>query len=219
VSARDLLRANDARFYALATGFSGDEWSRPSLCAGWSNHDVLAHLVVGYGAGLAAVPTEMLRHGGSFDRANAAMARARAAMRTPAELLDDFERLTRRPRGLGHYFPRRLLVGDHITHELDIVFALGREPTVPLEALVAVLNTQVSVPNPFVPAFRNSRGLRLAATDADWTHGDRGPLVLGRAADLVSVLGNRPAMLSRLGGDGIETLSSRLSRHLSRRAG
>jgi uncharacterized protein (TIGR03083 family) len=219
VSTRDLLRANDARFHALAGGFSADEWSQPSLCDGWSNHDVLAHLVVGCSAGAAAVTAEMLRHGGSFDRANAALARSLAATRTPAELLDDFARLTERPRGLGRYFPGRLLLGDHITHELDMVFALGREPAVPADALVAVLNTQVSVPNPFVPAFRNSRGLRLSATDAGWTYGVAGPTVRGRAAELVSVLGNRPAMVVRLGGDGVDVLASRVSRHLTRRAG
>ena len=100
-----------------------------------------------------------------------------------------------------------------------MLFALGREPAIPADALVAVLNTQVSVPNPFVPAFRNSRGLRLIATDADWTHGERGPIVRGRAAELVSVLGNRPAMLTRLDGDGVDVLASRVSRHLIRRAG
>jgi hypothetical protein len=140
-------------------------------------------------------------------------------MRSPAELLDDFGRLSARPRGLGRYFPRRLLLGDHITHELDVLFAMGREPAIPTDALAAVLNTQVSVPNPFVPAFRNSRGLRLIATDADWSHGERGPIVLGRAAELVSVLGNRPAMLTRLDGDGVDVLASRLSRHLIRRGG
>ena len=154
---------------------------------------------------------EILRHGGSFDRANAALARSLAATRSTVELLDDFTRLTERPRGLGRYFPRRLLLGDHITHELDMVFALGREPALAADGLVAVLNTQVSVPNPFVPAFRNSRGLRLSATDADWTHGVAGPTVRGRAAELVSVLGNRPAMLSRLEGDGVEVLASRVS--------
>ena len=219
MSTRDVLRANDARFCALAAGFSADEWSQPSLCDGWSNHDVLAHLVVGYGAGAGVVAAEMLRHGGSFDRANAALARSLATSRTPADLLDDFTRLTRRPRGLGRYFPPRLLLGDHITHELDVVFALGREPEIPAEALVAVLNTQVSLPNPFVPAFGNSRGLRLTAVDADWTHGERGPIVRGPAADLVSVLGSRPAMLARLDGDGVDLLASRVSRHLIRTAG
>jgi hypothetical protein len=165
------------------------------------------------------VTAEVLSHGGSFDRASAALARALAAMRSPSELLDDFELLTQRPRGLGHYFAPRLLLGDHITHELDMLFALGREPAIPADALVAVLNTQVSVPNPFVPAFRNSRGLRLTATDADWAHGVAGPTVRGRAADLVSVLGNRPAMLVRLGGDGVDVLASRIGRHLIRRTG
>ena len=73
---------------------------------------------------------------------------------------------------------------------------------------IAVLNTQVSLPNPFVPAFRNSRGLRLTAADADWTHGERGPIVRGPAADL-----------ARLDGDGVDVLASRVSRHLIRRAG
>jgi hypothetical protein len=82
-----------------------------------------------------------------------------------------------------------------------------------------VLNTQVSVPNSFVPAFRNSRGLRLTATDVGWTHGARGPIVGGLAAGLVSVLGDRPAMLARLGGDGVEVLASRLSGQLTRRWG
>ncbi|HYP95264.1 MAG TPA: maleylpyruvate isomerase N-terminal domain-containing protein, partial [Mycobacterium sp.] len=112
MSTRDVLRANDARFYALAVGFSAVEWSQPSLCDGWSNHDVLAHLVVGYGAGAGVVAAEMLRHGGSFDRANAAQARSLATLRTPADLLDDFKRLTRWPRGLGRYLPPRLLLGD-----------------------------------------------------------------------------------------------------------
>ena len=40
-----------------------------------------------------------------------------------------------------------------------------------------------------------------------------------RSADLVSVLGNRPAMLVRLGGDGVDVLASRIGRHLIRRTG
>jgi uncharacterized protein (TIGR03083 family) len=219
VSTRDLLRANDERFHALASGLTAEEWSAPSLCDGWSNHDVLAHLVVGCSAGAAAVMAEILRRGGSFDRANAALARSLAATRSPAELLDDFGRLMLRPSGLGRYFPPRLLLGDHVTHELDMLFALGREPAISSDALVAVLNTQVSVPNPFVPAFRNSRGLRLIATDVDWTRGERGPTVRGRAAELVSVLGNRPATLARLDGDGVDVLASRVSRRLIHRAG
>jgi uncharacterized protein (TIGR03083 family) len=219
MSTRDLLRANDRRFGRIASTLSGDDWAAPSLCDAWSNHDVLAHLVIGYRTGARAVAAEMLGHRGSFDRANTAMACTLGATRSPDALLDEFERLVYRPRGLGRVFPPRLLLGDHVTHELDIYFAIDRDPDIPAETAVAVLNTQVAVPNPFVPAFRNSRGVRLRATDVDWRHGETGPVVEGRAVELVSVLGNRPRMLSRLCGEGVEVLSSRVSPHPIRRAG
>jgi hypothetical protein len=146
---------------------------------------VLAHLVIGRGAAVREVVTDIARQGGSFDRGNAASARTLAATRSTADLLDDFAHLIRRPRGIGRLFPPRLLLGDHIVHELDILYALDRKPAIPAEVLVAVLNTEVGLPNPFVPAYRNSRRLRLHATDAGWSHGDRGPAVRGRATDII----------------------------------
>jgi uncharacterized protein (TIGR03083 family) len=219
MSVRELLRTNDLRFLAVASTLSPQEWAAPSLCDAWSNHDVLAHLVIGYRSRLGVVAAEMARHRGSFDDANTDLARTLAATRCPADLLDDFARLVDRPRGMGRYFPRSLLLGDHVTHELDIVLALDRDPEVSNEALTAVLNAQVSLPNPFVPAYRNSRGLRLTATDAGWTHGADGPQISGRAADLVSVLGDRPSALARLSGEGVTVLSSRVLSRRTRTAG
>jgi uncharacterized protein (TIGR03083 family) len=218
MSVRELLRANDARFIALAHELGATEWSAPSLCDEWTNHEVLAHLVFGFGGRLGALVAEMCRHRGSFDGANTDLARTLAATRSPAELLEDFARLADRPQGMGRYFPRTLFLGDHVTHELDILHALGREPAIPEAALVAVLNAQVTLPNPFVPAFRNTRGLRLVASDADWTHGRTGLEVSGRAGDLVSVLGSRPKMLDRLSGDGVALLADRVLSHPSRTA-
>jgi uncharacterized protein (TIGR03083 family) len=215
----DLLRSNDLRLQRVVGTLTDDDWAAPSLCAEWTNHEVLAHLVIGYGSGLGIVVSGMCRHRGSFDDANAAMARTLAARRTPAALLDDFAGFVHRPAGMGRYFPRRLLLGDHLTHELDIMLALDREPTISPEALIAVLNAQVSLPNPFVPAYRNSRGLRIHATDVGWAHGQRGPDVHGTAADLVSVLGNRPRALSRLGGEGVSVLAERVLSRATRTAG
>jgi uncharacterized protein (TIGR03083 family) len=214
-----MLRRSDEQFRALAATLGPEEWAHPSLCDEWSNHDVLAHLVIGYRSGPGVIAGEILCHGGSFDRANTAMARVLAAQRSPVELLDEFAQLVYHPRGLGRIFPPRLLLGDHITHELDILYAIDRTPEIPGEALVAVLNTQVALPNPFVPAFRNSRGLRLRATDVDWSHGEAGPLVEGSAAELVSVLGSRPRMLPALRGDGVDLLASRVSPSRIHRAG
>jgi uncharacterized protein (TIGR03083 family) len=218
MSVRELLRDNDERFRGAARGLTAHDWSQPSMCDEWTNHEVLAHLVIGLSASLGSVGGAMARHRGSFDAANAQMAQALAIRRSPAQLLDDFELLSSERRGLGRYFPSRLHLGDHVTHELDIVFALDREQEIAPDVLTVVLKTQVAVPNPFVPAFRNSRGLRLRATDTGWRHGESGPTVKGSAADLVSVLGSRPKALSRLSGDGVALLERRLSRR-SRMAG
>ncbi|MBW0107450.1 maleylpyruvate isomerase family mycothiol-dependent enzyme [Pseudonocardia sp. KRD-182] len=208
-----MLVQNNERFLALAREFGEADWAAPSLCSGWTNHHVLAHLVVGCGAGFHEVAREMVSARGRFDDANTAMARTVADARPPAQLLEELEALVARPQGIGAAFPKNLLLGDHVIHELDIVFALGRDATVTDDALTAVLRTEVGVPNPFVPARRRARGLTLHATDLDWSRpdGSQGArAVHGAAADLASVLAGRPAALSRLHGTGVEELRARV---------
>src|SRR5271163_3916794 len=102
-----LLQDNDFRFLIFARGLSEADWTRPSLCTEWTNHQVLAHLVVGYRTAPAALAGAIIRDRGSFDRANARLARTLAAHRKPAELMDDFSALSQAPRGLARIFPRR----------------------------------------------------------------------------------------------------------------
>jgi len=208
---RNLLHRNDIRFLEVAAGLSDADWLRQSLCTEWSNHDVLAHLVLGYRASPAALALGIARHRGSFDRANASLAIELAQRQSPGELINEFATLLDRPRGIGRIFPRRLLLGDHVIHELDIVFALGRQSEIGPTALLAVLNTQVRVPNPFVPAAAWARGLNLRATDADWTHGEGGPEVTGGAAHLASALAGRPRALDQLSGNGVDELRARIT--------
>lgn len=208
---RKLLHDNDTRFVNWAGHLSDADWQQRSLCTEWRNHDVLAHLVVGYRASGTELGRYLCRHRGSFDRANSALSVDLAQQHSPASLVDEFSTLIRRPRGVGRVFPRRLLLGDHVIHELDIAFALNLTPEVTAEALVAVLNTQVHVPNPFVPAAARARGLRLRANDVDWTHGDDARTVTGGAAHLVSALAGRPWALKHLRGSGVDELRDRLA--------
>lgn len=217
MSRRDALRANDQRFADVVAALTPEEWDTPSLCAEWSNRDVLAHLVVGCSHPVTAILGAVIRHR-NFDRANAVVAQDVARDFSATELLNALRATSARPTGIGRYFPARLLLGDHITHELDILFAVGCEPEIPAHLLNAVLDTQVAFPNPFVPAYRNSQGLQLIAVDTGWRHGTSGPVVEGAAAELISVLGNRPKMLSRLRGAGAETLADRVLSRPSRTA-
>jgi uncharacterized protein (TIGR03083 family) len=207
---RERLRANDLRFLAIARSLSDRDWSSPSLCAEWSNRDVLAHLVVGYRTSPGAIAIDMVKNRGSFDRSNAGLAITLAARHTPAMLINEFAALVDRPRGVGRIFPRRLLLGDHVIHELDIVLPLGLHPTVDSDVMVDLLETQVRVPNPFVPAAARARGLTLRATDVGWAHHDGRRCVTGKAVHLASVLGGRRWALGQLSGDGVAQLRERV---------
>ncbi len=159
MSVRDLLRDNDERFSRVGAWFQRRRLVAARACASAGRTiEVLAHLVVGLSASL---PLDGRRDGPSPRRLRRRERRhgrgpcGGAITHRPARR---FRAAEPEPQGLGRYFPSRLFLGDHVTHELDMVFALGMEPEVRADALTAVLNTQVAVPNPFVPAFRNSQG-------------------------------------------------------------
>jgi uncharacterized protein (TIGR03083 family) len=213
MSPRDLRRASDQRFVTVAATLTDEEWAAPSLCADWTNHEVLAHLVLGCSISPLAIAAAMMVHRGDFDAANVRLARDLAARRSPAVLLADFAERSRTPRGIGRLFPPRLLAGDHVIHELDILLAAGREPRIPAGTLQAVLHTEVTIPNPFVPAKATAAGLRLHATDTGWTWSSSPGARLdvhGTAADLASVLAGRPRALPRLTGSGTAELAARI---------
>lgn len=213
MSLRDLRRASDQRFLTVAATLTDAEWAAPSLCGEWTCHEVLAHLVLGCSIPPAAFAAAMIRHRGDFHSANTRLAADLAARRSPATLLSDYARLSRAPRGIGRLFPSRLLTGDHVIHELDILLATGREPRIPSGTLNPVLRTEVTVPNPFVPARKTAAGLHLHATDTGWTwnrHSGRHPDVRGTAADLASALAGRPHALPRLSGTGVPELAARI---------
>jgi hypothetical protein len=57
---------------------------------------------------------------------------------------------------------------------------------------------------------KRAHGLRLVATDVEWTWGD-GPEVRGTGEALLVALTGRPAALDDLTGDGVPSLRSRCS--------
>ncbi len=209
---RDVLARHDQLFIDVARSLTIEDWGRPSLCTGWSNKDVLAHLLVGFELPIGKLFARMASHRGSFDQANDDLTRARSSQREPAELLDDLDWHHRRPRRPRRpVLPSRLLLGDHVVHHLDIVLPLGIDPIIPEDAARAVLSTEVAIPNPFVPARKHAAGLSLEATDIEWRRVlDKGPKVSGHAAHMISVLAGRPHAIAHLDGDGVELLRERV---------
>ncbi|TYB41271.1 maleylpyruvate isomerase family mycothiol-dependent enzyme [Actinomadura chibensis] len=188
----------------LLAGLTDEQWERPSLCAGWRVREVAAHLGIGPRARLGWVLVETVRAGGGFNRMVDRTARREAARRSPEQLTAEL----REASGSRHLAPGQKLgyaMLDILVHGQDIAVPLGLDRAMPLEAARGSAEIAWRIGFPF-HARRRLRGVRLAATDVDWTAGD-GPEVAGPIAALLLLLTGRDgAALARLDGPGVAVL-------------
>ncbi len=194
-------RADLAAFLATLTP---QQWEAPSLCAGWTVKDVVAHTISYEELGLVGLLKRFAK--GRIVRANEVGVAEFAAL-SPHQLLEFLgDHLT--PRGLTAGFGGMIALVDGTIHHQDIRRSLHQPRTIPAERLTRVLGL---VPgNPRLGAGRRIRGLRLRATDVDWAHG-HGPEVIGSGEALLMAMAGRPAALAELSGPGREMLAERLA--------
>ena len=182
-----------------------EEWVQPSLCPGWAVRDVVGHLPsydeLSWPALLAL-----------FARSRFSLARCNQVGVEQSRLLSTEQLVSRLrthavPRGVTTLFGGAIALTDGLIHHQDIRRALDRPRTVPEERLVAALKF---VPRArALPAPANLRGLRLVATDVEWTHGS-GPEVSGPGEALLVALAGRGQALADLSGPGLPTLAERV---------
>ncbi|MCU1358372.1 MAG: hypothetical protein JWM89_3790 [Acidimicrobiales bacterium] len=185
------------------------EWDAPSLCAGWTNHVVVAHLNVPWSIGRTTLLAGLLRARGNIaktiDRASLDL----AAELDPAACVARYrEHATDRftPPTLGAEAP----LTDCVLHGADILQPLGRSVDVSPEALRTILAFLVS---PAAKrAFRSVGidGLAFQATDLDETFGSGAQLVRGPALALAAAMLGRRPFFEELEGDGVAVLADRL---------
>jgi uncharacterized protein (TIGR03083 family) len=199
----EMAQAERAELAAFLAGLTQEQWDAPSLCARWTVKDVVAHMI-SY-EDLRAMGLIKRFAKGWIVRANEVGVEEFAAL-TPEQLVEFLNNhLT--PKGLTAGFGGMIALVDGTIHHQDIRRALGKPRAIPADRLVRVLSL---VPgNPRLGAGRRIRGLRLLATDVDWTHG-RGPDVTGPGEALLLAMAGRPAALADLDGPGRATLTERL---------
>lgn len=189
------------------TVLDDEQWNSPSLCGQWRVRDVLAHLNAGAeGAfGLGTVVSGMIRHGFNYNRWVAADGQVRG-QEDPAVLLQALRNAAanrndrpgaRAVRGLMHV----LIHGQDICRPLGIRRDLLESHVVPVADLV---KDDVHI----FGAKKRIAGLRLRATDMDWSHGN-GPEVTGPAEALAMVMAGRLVALDDLSGEGKAELATR----------
>lgn len=189
----------------LAT-LDDDQWDVQSLCDQWKVRHVVGHLIGGADIKVGPFLAGMLKNGLSFDRTIAREGLAAGAA-PPDQLLEQFRATVGTHRALPGAKPEITLL-DLVCHSGDIRRPIGKARNVPETTLVTVADTAKGIGFP-LGAKKRIAGLRLSATDADWSVGD-GPSVEGPLASLVFVMAGRRAPLEDLSGEGMPALRARL---------
>jgi uncharacterized protein (TIGR03083 family) len=191
----------------LLEGLSDDEWEQPSLCAGWRVRDVAAHV------SLCALPpspgsmlVDLIRARGNMHQLNTLVSRRRAE-RAPEQLIADL-RQHAGSRKIPVVSDQRNILFDLLVHVQDIAIPLGIELPMPVVPAAAGATRVWSMGWPFW-ARRRLRGLRLRATDTDWSAGAgtelRGPIRML----LLLLTGRTTTALPHLSGPGVHTIIER----------
>ncbi|MEU4683009.1 maleylpyruvate isomerase family mycothiol-dependent enzyme [Streptomyces xinghaiensis] len=197
-----IVHAERAALIHDLEGLDDKQWEQPSLCEGWTVHDVVAHLVdsaratrLGFVAGLARARFD-------FHRQNAhGMARERGA--SPLETLARLRRVASRTSTPPAPLDSRIV--EQIVHGEDIRRPLRLTRLYPGDAVVRALRLQARTPASFGGAKELVAPLRLTATDADVSIGD-GLEVTGPALSLLLATMGRRVALNDLEGRGVGVL-------------
>jgi uncharacterized protein (TIGR03083 family) len=202
---RSLAREERADVAEFLATLSPEQWEAPSLCAGWRVRDVVAHMI-SYDELDARHLLGRFAQGRFLpDRVNA-VALAAYQKRSPDELLAIL-REHLEPQGLPAAFGGMIALVDGLIHHQDIRRPLGMPRTVPTERLVPTLrNARLA---PVIRGFWRARGVRLVATDLDWSAGS-GPEVRGPAEALLMAMAGRRGIVDELSGPGRATLARRI---------
>jgi uncharacterized protein (TIGR03083 family) len=196
-----LIHAERAALAADLAGLTDEQWAAPSLCAGLTVREVLAHLASAAGLGPLRWMAGVVRCRFDFDR-QVAMRLAEQLGTDGADTLDRFRRVI--GSRVKPPLPVVAMLGETVVHGTDIRRPLGLHRDHPIPALT-LLAEYYRRSDQVVVAKSRVAGLRLHATDGPFSAGS-GPLVEGGTLALVMAMTGRTAYLDELTGDGVPAL-------------
>ncbi|OHV06659.1 maleylpyruvate isomerase family mycothiol-dependent enzyme [Mycobacterium talmoniae] len=200
----EMARAERGDLAAFLATLSPEQWTAPSLCAGWTVKDVVAHMISYEELHVLGLIKRFAK--GRVVHANQVGVDEFSSL-TPQQLLE-FLNNHLHPRGLTAGFGGMIALVDGTIHHQDIRRPLGQPRTIPADRLQRVL--QLVPGNPRLGAGRRIRGLHLHATDVNWTHGSGGPEVIGTGEALLLAMTGRRSVVDELSGAGVPVLAGRL---------
>jgi uncharacterized protein (TIGR03083 family) len=198
-----MLAAERSTFADYLPSLSAEDWNRDTPCAGWTVKDQVAHIVAGAQTTPLTFGPSLLISGFSFDKLSARGIRQRAGQ-SRTELIDALK-----DRVNAKTVPGAAYLGEILVHSEDVREAVGAGPAERPEAhLRAVADYYKGTGGP-VNGKKRIAGLRMTATDSDWTTGS-GPEVQGPLVTLIMAMCGRDFAVAQLTGAGTTELANRM---------
>jgi uncharacterized protein (TIGR03083 family) len=201
----DAIQTERAALVDALAELPPETWDQQSLCTGWTNRQVLGHLIATATMTPPAFLGKMIASGFRFPAMTVRDIERTLAGRSDADLVEAYRsRVTARTAPPG---PPTSWLGETIVHGEDIFRSLGSYREHPDAHLRAVADFY-SGSNLLIGSKTRIAGVRLEATDSNWSHGD-GPAATGPAVALVMAMTGRKPALNDLTGDGVAVLRAR----------
>lgn len=193
----------------LAEQLDDADLDHASLCEGWAVRDVFGHMLVGHTTPMPQILALMVTYRGNITRGSYEKSKELATSLTPEEIRRRWRSVAseRTLKGISRLIPKRDGFLDHFVHEQDMRRPLGLPAPTDPALLRPALDAAVAVRSPIFAPAKRVKGLRLEATDVEWTHGD-GPVVRGSAEALVMAAAGRSAAVADLEGTGVANLTA-----------
>jgi uncharacterized protein (TIGR03083 family) len=185
---------------------SDDQWQRPTWCENWNVQQVVGHLVATSCPMPARHVLGLVTSGFRFDKVahNEAL---RCANGSGVEVLARFREVANDSKRIASGVPY-LALGEIMVHSEDIRRGLGAPAAHrPPQHVRAIIDEYRRSGAP-LHGKRRVGGLRLVATDIDWSVGE-GPEARGPAMSLVMAMVGRKGALLDLGGPGVKLMGQR----------
>lgn len=198
------IHAERAALAADLADLTEERWATPSLCAGLTAREVLAHLTAGASLNAVRWLAGVVRCRFDFDR-QVSVRLAEQMGATPAATLDRFRRIV--PSTTKPPLPAVAMLGETVVHGEDIRRPLGIRHDHPIETLTQVAE-YYSGSDLVVLAKGRIAGLRLVAEDGPFSAGT-GPVVSGPTLALTMAMTGRVVYCGDLQGEGVDLLRSR----------
>jgi uncharacterized protein (TIGR03083 family) len=199
-----MVHAERASLSEFLDTLGPEQWTAPTWCDKWNVQELVAHLTA---AGNITAPHffgGFVKAGFNFDK-TIETDLLNYSGGTPADVKARYDKIinsNRKPPG-----PAYVALGEIMVHGEDIRRSQGAKGEHDPEYLVTLAELYKKAGAP-LRAKKRVDGLKLQATDVDWSTGE-GPEVKGPCMSLIMAMVGRTGALADCEGPGVDTLRSR----------